>query len=144
VVGGASFESTSPPLVVVRLWGRLSDDEFRAYLRGFENVMARGERVVVVIDARTAEPAPATQRRIQAEWLAAHDASIRAQLLGMAFVLSSAVQRAIITAVFWMRPLPCEHAVVATMHDALEWARATCARSGIIIPPGTTRPARSD
>jgi hypothetical protein len=142
VRGRATFETTTPPLVTVRLTGSLSDAEFRTYLLGYESVMARGQRVVVVVDARLAAPAPASQRTMQADWLAANEQRIRAQLLGMAFVLSSPIHRAIITAVFWMRPLPCPYAIVATMHDALEWAEVTCSKHGLALPsPSTGRPA---
>ena len=132
--GGATFESSTPPLITVRLWGVLTDDEFRAYLHGYDAAMAKGERVLVVIDARNAEPARASQRKLQADWLAENEARIRAQLLGMAFVLASPIQRAIVTAVFWMRPLPCPHAIVASMHEAMDWASVTCAKHGLALP----------
>jgi hypothetical protein len=132
---GFAFEGTTPPLIIARLWGALTDDEFRSYLRGYDEIMARGRPVVVIIDARRVEPASASQRKIQADWLIARDADIRKLLLGMAFVLASPIVRAIITAVFWIKPLPCPHTVKASLHDAHEWASSVCARQGIALPP---------
>ena len=133
--GGFSFDDSTPPLVVARLWGALTDEQFRAYLLGYEAIMARGNPVVILIDARQVEPASASQRKMQADWLIVQEPRVKALLLGMAFVIGSPVVRAIITAVFWFKPLPCPHVVTATMHEGHEWAAQICARRGISLAP---------
>ncbi len=132
---GFTFDESRRPLVTARLWGALSDDQFRAYLAAYDGVMDRGtQRVVLVIDARQVAPAPASQRKMQADWLVVRAPRVRELLIGMAFVISSPIVRALITAVFWWKPLPCPYTVLATMHDALDWAEQACAKEGLTVP----------
>jgi hypothetical protein len=142
--GGFSFDESRRPLVMVRLWGALSDDRFRAYLARYDALMDRGHPVVVLIDARTVAPAPATQRKMQADWLAIRATRVKELLMGMAFVITSPIVRALITAVFWWKPLPCPYVVTATIAEALSWADATCRAKGLAIPaPAPPTPSSS-
>jgi hypothetical protein len=63
-----------------------------------------------------------------AEWMKGYDALIRERTVGCAFVLPSALQRGILTAILWIQPMACPHTIVGTLDEALEWTRGKLAR----------------
>jgi hypothetical protein len=101
----------------------VSDDQFRAYLAALSSmVTGRGLRALVY-DARLALPAPASQRRLQAEWMKLNEAAIRRGTAGLAFVIPSALVRGVLTAILWLQPLACPHVVTSSFDEGMRWAR---------------------
>jgi len=109
------------PLVVVTFVGRPSDAQFRAYLEQMDQIVARRETYATLLDASEVGNTPAVQRRMQAEWLKRHDATIRACSVGTAMVISRAAVRGLLTAILWLTPIPGEHQTFATFEDAERW-----------------------
>lgn len=111
------------PMIVVTFTGNATEAEFDDYLRRMSEFLQRSEPYVTVLDATRSDVTPATQRRKQADWLRAREASLRRHSAGTAFVISSAVVRGVLTAILWMQPLPQQHVIVATRAEATKWAR---------------------
>jgi hypothetical protein len=123
------------PIVTVRFIGSVTDEEFHAYLREMEErVLGRKQPYVSIYDATLAVPTPATQRKMQAEWLRQHrDILVRCSL-GVAFVIRSPLVRGVLTAILWMQPLEWPHVVVPTVADAEAWVRARLREAGLSPP----------
>ena len=121
------------PMVLVTFTGVAPEPEFDDYLRRMSQYLARKQTIVTVLDASKSGATPATQRRKQAEWMRENDAALRRHSAGTAFVISSAVVRGVLTAILWMQPIPQEHVVVATMPEALRWAREQLRKRGVDV-----------
>ena len=126
------------PLVRITWDGTVDDDAFRQYLETTADLIAAHPGTVLLHDARRAGAPSALQRRLQAEWMHAHEHTIRRNGRGTAFVIESALVRGALTAILWLQPLATEELVTASMDEALAWAEARIARGH----SGTARPAR--
>jgi len=122
-MGSIQVNDTNFPLVVVTFEGSVSDQEFERYLARLDTLWGRNVRSAIVLEASRADRSPATQRRMQAEWLKKNDYLLRAHSAGTAFVISSALVRGSLTAILWLQPLPTPYIVVATLAEAERWAR---------------------
>jgi hypothetical protein len=127
------------PLVIVRFVGLPTEAEFDAYLEGMTRfIIERKQKTVTILDASQSDRTPASQRKKQAVWLKSHENLLRQYSLGTAFVITSPLVRGVLTAIFWLQPLPTEHIVVGTMHEAEAWGRARLSAAGIAMPPGAS------
>lgn len=123
------------PLVVIRYVGSTSDQEFEQYLSQMEElVLARRATNAVILDASKADAASATQRRMQAEWMKAHETTLRRYSVGNAFVITSTVVRGALTAIFWLQPPAVPSDVFSTYAAAEAWALERLAAAGAAIP----------
>ncbi|MET0385475.1 MAG: hypothetical protein ABW321_05935 [Polyangiales bacterium] len=79
-------------------------------------------RLVSIIDLRGSFPLTAKQRSKLAAWLKQKEQLSHEVSLGMAFVITSAVIRGVLTAVFWVQnpPVPCT--VEGDLDAAVRWA----------------------
>ena len=127
------------PLVTVRWEGVCTDEEVVAYLTEMTALVKRADRRALIFDARLAALPSATQRNMQGKWLKEHQLRIRANTVGTAFVIESAVVRGGLTAVFWMQGLGSEHLVCATFGEALAWSEARLAQAGLPVPRARTQ-----
>lgn len=123
------------PLVVVTFREVADDREFDAYLDRMSALVRRQKKNVVILDASEAGAAPASQRKKQADWITQNSELLRAHSLGTAFVISSPLVRGMLTAIFWLQPMPNPHAVVGTYAEAERWAIEQLARVGLTAPP---------
>ena len=111
--------------------------EFEQTLRVFEARLARRERCVFIFDAVRVSNLPAELRQRQGEWLREHDAAIRAWVLGVAFVFSSAIPRFVLSSIFLVKPLPIPYTVCATQAEAIAWADQTMRLAGLSPDPSS-------
>jgi hypothetical protein len=125
------IDESHRPLLLVRFVGNVSEADFRGYIDAMTANLARREKTVVIIDSRSAQPPSAASRKLQADWMAAYEAELRAHTIGLAMVMSQPIHRAVLTALLWVRPLPCPHTVVPTMFEAVDWARARFREAGV-------------
>lgn len=112
------------PMVVFRFRGEPTDEDFEAYLRAMESLYERGERFAILFDARGTVQLSAKHRRRQAQWLKDNAERIRRFNVGSAFVIDSAFVRGLLTAIFWIQPMPSPHTVTETLAEAEAWCRA--------------------
>jgi hypothetical protein len=111
------------PVYVVTFSGSVSDQAFENYLAQLTRLLASSGARALVFDARTGTPAPASQRQRQAQWIREHQAEVRRNTAGIAFVLSSAIMRGALTAIMWLAPLPCPHHITPNFEQGMRWAR---------------------
>ncbi len=126
------------PLIRVSYDGLSTDAEFEAHLETLRASMMAKDATprVLVIDATRSDATPPTQRRRQAEWMQENAALIRRLTVGCAFVIPSPMVRGFLTAIFWIQPLPCPHAVCGTLEEALEWGEGKIRERDIAFPLG--------
>lgn len=116
-----TIDSSDPPLLRIRYDGAFSDGELHAYLTRLDEVVRTAGKKVALIDLRAAVGAPASQRRAQADWIRSHEHRLKRDVLAAAFVTENALIRGVVTAVFWIRPLPLPTTIVADMNSAKAW-----------------------
>jgi hypothetical protein len=111
------------PMVYVTFRGIATDAEFQAYLDGMTRMLARRETNVVIMDATQAGRTPPKHRKMQSDWMKAHQDELARHSLGTAFVITSALVRGALTAILWVAPMASPHTVVGTLAEAEQWAR---------------------
>lgn len=99
-----------------------------------------GRKVFLIIEARDGNRPPPEVRKLQAEWMQEHRELIAATCMGMAFVIENRLVRGALTAIFWVTPSPVPYSVHASLHEALDHARARCTQIGVQLPEQAHRP----
>ncbi len=123
------------PLVVLRFEGSPSDEEFSRYLdQVAREVFALDRPHGMVVDAARLTSMSAKQRRMQAEWMEKHDATVRRNSVGNALVITSPIIRGALTAILWIRPMPGDHVVVSTYGEAERWIVEKLRARGLTVP----------
>lgn len=114
-------ESRSPVVVVTMLRQPMRDEAFNAHLKGISALWRRGERFGLVVDVRDAPPLPAHQRRMVAENLDRQAEQHPYLLVGVAVVLSSGIQRGVVSVLTWLARRPFELQPFATVELGARW-----------------------
>jgi hypothetical protein len=126
------IDETRRPIVLVRFIGTATDAEFDAYLVAMtDQVLARRQPTVTILDATRSTTTNAAQRKRQASWLADNAEGLRRYSLGTAFVIRSAAVRGVLTAIFWLQPLDRPYTIVASLGEAEVWAREKLREAGV-------------
>jgi hypothetical protein len=123
-MGAVRFDRSRWPIVVAELEGKPTDDDLEAYLRGLGELLQEATRGVLVIDMTRALPSAPEQRRRIGEWMRAHKTQMAERGLGAAFVIPSGLFRFVLSSIFLIQRPPMPYTVVATLAEALAWARA--------------------
>ncbi len=121
-----STDDTQWPLLIVTQHAeQLTDAERIASLEECNRVLnAHGnDPYVMVLDNRKAGALPPTQRKLMAEYMEKHAVRARSRCVGTAFVSDSAVMRAMLTAIMWLRTPEVETRVFARFDEATAWGR---------------------
>ncbi len=123
------------PIVLVTFVGAPTDAEFDRYLEDMtEQILARRQQTVTILEATRSDSTSAAQRKKQADWLAKHRDDLRRYSLGTAFVIKSAMVRGVLTAIFWLQPMDRPHTIVATLEEAEGWAAVKLREAGLAGP----------
>lgn len=123
------------PVVLVTFHRSPTDEEFTAYLDHMSELLEGDRRYAVILDVRQAGDSSRHQQRLQADWIKTNRTRLKATSCGTAFVMTSAVTRFILSAVFLIQRPPNDYVVVASMHEALEWTRSKLTSEGLTKPP---------
>ena len=87
--GAFTYDDSYWPLLLLRLEGHLSDQEFEKFFAHGHATLERREQYVSVFDlSRTVLPS-GEQRQKQTQWMREHEPFLREYLLGTAFVVST-------------------------------------------------------
>lgn len=100
-MGLPEFDQSSWPIVRVAFDVEIQPSEVDVYLRWCADVLARRERIGLLIDARRADIPDAKTRARFAEFFAAQQPITRRYVVGMGVVLKTAMGRGVITALSW-------------------------------------------
>ncbi len=124
------IDQTRWPLVRIVVPAQSPDSEgFERHLAGLDALLQRREPFVVVLDARAGDRLPTEQReRLRQHRRAAFFETQRYQR-GIAFVVSSAFQRAVLSAILWLAPEPSPSKIFATVEEAETWAMSYLVRN---------------
>lgn len=123
-----TVDTSEWPLVVLTFAGDPPVEAVRAHLEEIEDeVLARGERFVQVVDlSHAVRPNPA-QRLAIAEHQAANEAGYEELCIGEAYVVPTAELKGAMTGVFFAAKPAYDYVFVATLAEALDWARGCLA-----------------
>lgn len=117
-------DSSKWPVVRVFLPLAATDDEVREYLDTLARLRSRMEPYALIVVAGKSLGFSSKQRQMQADYIASGLHLSRTYLKAFAFVAGSAMQRGMLTAIFWLRPPEWPHKVFSTLHDAEAWVRS--------------------
>ena len=116
------FNTDHFPLVLVTLGQNLAEDEQEAMFTLWEGLIARGQTMVALTDARALRSmGTAKQRARTAEWTRSIDDRLRRVSLGHATVLSNPLVRGAMTAITWLHKPSVPQAYVGTMLEGVDW-----------------------
>jgi hypothetical protein len=117
-----AVEDTLWPLLTVRFVGEPTTPQVVEYLERMTSYLERGEKYVVLYDARrTTATGPAEQRQMQAAWIVRHEARLRELQVGKAFLFTSPLVRLSVGVVFHLKPPPTPYFMTGHMDAALSW-----------------------
>ncbi|AKJ03030.1 hypothetical protein ATI61_113216 [Archangium gephyra] len=134
-----TFDDSLWPLLILRIVGEPSNQQFEEYLDVSASYLRRGERHVVVADLLQAALESAEQRRRRAEWMSRHDGLTRELLLGNAFVINAPFLRLGLNLLFHVRPPPWSYLIVPRLEPALAWAAGRMDEAGLREPAERVR-----
>lgn len=123
------------PLVVFTAVGSQSESDFEAYLSDCDRLLRRRQLHGAIFDARRADPIGPTLRKRHVDWLARNDALLRAYRVGTGMVMATPLQRGVLRAILWMRPLPYPHCVESSFEAARHFVCTLLAERGCAAPP---------
>jgi len=111
------------PLVILRIAGDYDDREQEAFLTEVSSLLDRKKRFAVVLDLSEGGTATPTQRKRFASWIGSSDAAVKQYAVVMSLVIASTLVRGMVTAVFWVRPMPIPTETFDRLAPAEAWAR---------------------
>jgi hypothetical protein len=111
-----------PVVVITQHVAQLTDEERTASLQQTDRLLNdRHGRYAMVLDNRRAEPPPAKQRALIADYGVRSAERMRQRCICTALIVSSDVMRAMITAVQWQTGRPANSEVFEDLSGALAW-----------------------
>lgn len=118
-------DSRWPIFVITQCVDQLTDPERLASLEMCSRVLTShgSDLYATVLDNRKAGPLPATQRKMMAEYIERNALRSRSRCVGSAFISDSAVMRAMLTAILWLRKPEVETQVFGDLETGIAWAR---------------------
>jgi len=124
------------PLVIFRFRFRPSMDELERYLARQEEMLARKQPMISLVQAEQAKLWETPVLRRQAEWIKEHEALLRQYSLGVAMVMQSPIVRGMLKAILWIQPMPQPYTVCSSVEEGLRWLRerVASAHASITVP----------
>lgn len=122
--GTINIDTSRKGIVLVTFKGEIDDALFAAHLADMTSrLQTHSKRVVVVDGTARGGSVPSSQRRMQAEWMKANEKTLKAVTLCTVFVINSSIVRGILTAIFWIQPIPTPYKIYPTQKGALHYAQ---------------------
>lgn len=132
-----------PPVAFVAQVGYHSDAEQKEHLQELMRLaredLDRGQRWVLVVDARFTPAASAHQRRQLWNVLNDNADLVRASTVAHIFIIDSSLMRGAVTALRWMGAVPREMQVVGSFARALDFAASELRDAALGSMPATLR-----
>ena len=137
--GACTFDDSLWPLMVVRLTGELSPQQFEDYLSRSTRSMERQEPHVCIFDVSELRLMSLEQRHRQVEWLKQNEVLMRQTVLGMAYLVTSPPVRLMMGVIFHFKPPPVSYAIVSRLDAAAAWAAMRLEEAGLQAPAERVR-----
>jgi hypothetical protein len=138
--GGIRIDSRQWPLVTFDQPEHKVTDaatmEALDFLTGLMGDVGPREKIFLLVDlSQSKEAAPASQRKAAAQHSARHEELQKRTVVGSGIVITSAVMRGVITAVFWIRPPSIPTKLVASRDEALRYGLDLLEAHLSMLPP---------
>lgn len=120
------------PIVVITCPRALALASVEQLKARFDQILAQGERYVVLTDTRPVEVLPdAVVRRALGNWWREFDETSRGLSLGSATIIDRPLVRSMLTAVSWFHRAATPQYYASDMADAERWCRDQLSRHGL-------------
>ena len=131
-MGAPRYDISRWPLVIVTLSQlEMSDAELANYLDWMDELFLRGGKFAVLLDYRQAPYLEAKRRQLIGARTKAALERYPGQLVAFAFIISSAVQRGIFTAILWMSRSAETTRVFSSLSEGEAWLSSRLRSAGI-------------
>jgi hypothetical protein len=135
----ASFDDSHWPLLINRLRGEASNQEFDDYLARATRSMDRGQPHVMVVDLSQAVGLPPEQRKRLEQWSRQQEEAMRRTVLGAAYITPTAVVRLALSVLLYVRRPSYPYVIVSREEQALAWALMRLEEAGLHVAAGRIR-----
>ena len=123
-MAGPRYDDSEWPLFRARMPATpLGHEEFAAWLEQLDCLFRRGERFALALDVRDAPLPTAIQRQEVAKLLRTWYARNPDRMAAQAVVMTSALQRGILTAILWLSGPTYQTRAFSAVPDAEAWLR---------------------
>jgi hypothetical protein len=123
------------PLVVFTAVGEQTERNFEDYLADCDAVLRRRQPHGTIFDARRAAPIGPKLRKRQVDWLVRNEALLRGYRVATGLVMATPLQRGVLRAILWMRPLPYVYCVESSFEAARGFVCKRLLERGCAPPP---------
>jgi hypothetical protein len=120
------------PLLVMTFVGEPTLQQQAEHLARLSAYLHRDEQFVSILDTRKERMMTAEHRRRLAEFLRAHDALLRTQVLGCASVITSPVMQLASSIILHLKPLPFPYFTTRSLSEAAMWAAVRLEGTGLL------------
>lgn len=118
--GGWEFDDTMWPLLRVSAPATHGDEDFDSYLALLARYRQLGQSYAILYNLGGGKGLTAGQRAKQAAYIA-ESVTAGSKLAGVAFIAHNAVQRGVLTAIFWIQKMPWPTKVFGSTEAAHRW-----------------------
>ncbi|AKJ05895.1 hypothetical protein ATI61_110358 [Archangium gephyra] len=137
--GVASIDDSHWPLLITRIAGEMSNQEFDDYLARSIRTMGRGQPHVLVVDLSQAVGMSPEQRQRLEQWSREHDEAMQRTVVGAAYITPTAVVRLALSVLLYVRRPSYPYVIVTREQQALEWAIKRLEDVGLHAPASRLR-----
>lgn len=131
-----SYDTSEWPLLWVTMHkDGLTDPEVDAHVRFLEQKLQAGQRFALLIDARQSRPLSPRGRQAIGQLLRRSFQRDPRVIAGIGVVLSSAIERGVLTAITWAAGRTYPQRAFATPMEAADWLLAQLATKATVAPP---------
>jgi len=122
------------PIVVANIYGsshseQALDEAYTSWLK----LMNRGRHVLILDITRGNIASTAKDRARAADWVTKHEVQMKSRQLANVLVATSAVERGLITAVFWIKPPAIPTHIVSSIDEAVDRAVLCLHSAGVPV-----------
>ncbi|EAY31440.1 hypothetical protein M23134_04273 [Microscilla marina ATCC 23134] len=120
----ATLDASHDPVMILHFTGEEPTEEsFDDYLNLYLNAVKQKKGRGVVMEAKKVGFVPVKYRIKQGKFLKEHEALLKKNIAGIAFVFKSVITRFMITAVFVIKKPPFPYYLTGDLDEAVRWVQ---------------------
>lgn len=112
---------TRPQITTIAFNAHPTEQDVLDFIKLNETLLGKDVRHCTVVDMRLMLEATPRQRKMVADYMKSHFATLKAWRAGTAFVASSSVVRGIVAAIMWLQRPPYPWKIVANVETGIRW-----------------------